>query len=73
MPTNLTINNITGQTPYDIYICDSGATTCIYVSTITDMDIPYSFDIPNIFDSLSTFKMKIIDDNNCEIIELITT
>ena len=49
MPTNITINNVTGAQPFDIYVCDSPITTCIYVSTINTVDIPYSFDIPLIY------------------------
>jgi hypothetical protein len=65
MPTNITINNVTGAQPFDIYVCDSPITTCIYVSTINTIDIPYSFDIPVVYSSLTEFVVKVVDNNNC--------
>jgi len=72
MGTNITISSITGITPYDVYVCDTGYTTCIYVSTINSGNLPYSFMIPSIFSSLTNFVVKVIDDNNCVITENIT-
>ena len=69
MGTNITISSITGITPYDVYVCDTGYTTCIYVSTINSGNLPYSFMIPSIFSSLTDFVVKVIDDNDCTIIE----
>jgi hypothetical protein len=69
MGTNITISSITGITPYDVYVCDTGYTTCIYVSTINSGNLPYSFMIPSIFSSLTNFVVKVIDDNDCTIIE----
>lgn len=63
MTVDVTINNITGQTPFDIYICDSGATTCIYVNTISST--PYIFTIPSSFSNLESYGLKIVDNNNC--------
>jgi hypothetical protein len=65
MPTNITINNVTGAQPFDIYVCDSPITTCIYVSTINTVDIPYSFDIPLVYSSLTEFIVKVVDNNDC--------
>ena len=65
MPTNITINNVTGAQPFNIYVCDSPITTCIYVSTINTVDIPYSFDIPLIYSSLTEFIVKVVDNNDC--------
>jgi hypothetical protein len=72
MGTNITISSITGITPYDVYVCDTGYTTCIYVSTINSGNLPYSFTIPSIFSSLTNFVVKVIDNNNCVITENIT-
>jgi hypothetical protein len=69
MGTNITITSITGISPYDVYVCDTGYTTCIYVSTINSGNLPYSFMIPSIFSSLTDFVVKVIDDNDCTIIE----
>jgi hypothetical protein len=72
MGTNITITSITGISPYDVYVCDTGYTTCIYVSTINSGNLPYSFMIPSIFSSLTNFVVKVIDDNDCTIIENIS-
>ena len=69
MDTNITITSITGITPYDVYVCDTGYTTCIYVSTINSGNLQYSFIIPSIFSSLTNFVVKVIDNNDCVIIE----
>lgn len=65
MTIEVTINDITGQTPYDIYICDSGATTCVYVDTISNT--PYVFNIPQSFSNLNSYSVKIVDNNNCSV------
>jgi hypothetical protein len=72
MPTDITINDITGSTPFDVYICDTGYTTCIYVSTINSVDLPYTFEIPPIYSSLSNFIVKVVDDNNCIVTDTLT-
>lgn len=72
MPTDITISNISGSTPYDVYVCDTGYTTCIYVSTITSGDLPYTFEIPPVYSTLSDFIVKVVDDNECEILETIS-
>jgi hypothetical protein len=65
MPTNITINNVTGSQPFDVYVCDSPITTCIYVSTINTVDLPYSFNIPVVYESLTQFVVKVVDNNDC--------
>jgi hypothetical protein len=63
MAVKVTINSITGQSPYDIYICQSGGTNCFYISTISIT--PYVFDIPAPYNTSSSYMLKIIDTNNC--------
>jgi hypothetical protein len=65
MAIQVTIENITGQTPYDIYICQTGGTGCFYMTTISS--VPYSFDIPSPYDSSLAYMVKIIDNNGCVI------
>lgn len=68
MAVKVTISGITGVTPYDIYICQSGGTGCFYISTITDSQVspdPYEFDIPPPYDTSSSYMLKILDNNNC--------
>jgi hypothetical protein len=67
MPTQITINTISGVQPYDVYICDDPVTTCIYVSTIST--VPYVFNIPTLLDGQSSYNLKIVDDNGCSVIE----
>lgn len=70
MPTNITINNITGSSPFDVYVCNNPITTCIYVDTISTL--PYSFDVPIILEGLMSYSLKIVDNNNCSITEILT-
>jgi hypothetical protein len=69
MPTTITINGVTGSSPYDVYLCDDPITTCIYIETIISTSLPYSFDVPNIMESQSNFNVKIVDNNDCSVIE----
>jgi hypothetical protein len=65
MPINLEINAITGTSPYDIYICDTSLSNCIYISTITTLDLtpgPYPFPIPLIYQNTTNLVLKIVDD-----------
>ena len=67
MPTQITINTISGVQPYDVYICDDPLTTCIYISTIST--VPYVFNVPSLLDGQLSFNLKIVDDNGCSVIE----
>ena len=65
MPTQITINTISGVQPYDIYICDDPITTCIYISTIST--VPYVFNVPTLLDGQSSYNLKIVDNNGCSV------
>jgi hypothetical protein len=67
MPTQITINTISGVQPYDIYICDDPITTCIYISTIST--VPYVFNVPTLLDGQSSYNLKIVDNNGCSVEE----
>lgn len=69
MPTQITISALSGAQPFDVYSCDTGYTNCIYISTITSSQVPYSFDLPFIQEGMAEIGLKVIDNNNC-IIEL---
>lgn len=63
MAIQVTISGITGQSPYDVYICQTGGTGCFYMTTITSA--PYVFDIPAPYNTSSEYMLKLIDDNGC--------
>jgi hypothetical protein len=63
MAVQVTINSITGQSPYDVYICQNTGAGCFYISTIETT--PYIFDIPEPYNSSYSYMLKIIDSNNC--------
>jgi hypothetical protein len=66
MPTEITINSITGTPNYNIYICDDPITTCVWINEISTT--PYKFEIPKILDGQPIYNLKVVDDNGCEII-----
>lgn len=65
MAVQVTISSITGQSPYDIYICQTGGTSCFYMTTISS--VPYIFDIPSPYNTSNAYMLKIIDNNGCVI------
>jgi hypothetical protein len=73
MPTRIVISSLNGTAPFDVYTCDTGYTDCIYVDTVMSLsDIPYSFDIPIIMEPMPAWGIKVVDDNNCVISEIVT-
>ena len=67
MPTNITLTTVSGSSPFHIYVCDTGFTTCIYVDTVTPIDIPYQITVPSVFSSLSSVVVNVKDSNNCSL------
>jgi len=65
MAIQVTINGITGTSPFDIYICQSNGTNCFYMTTISST--PYVFDIPEPYNTATTYMVKVIDNNNCQV------
>ena len=63
MEIQVTINGITGQSHYDLYVCLPNGSGCFYISTITDL--PYVFDIPAPYNVSPNYMIKAIDANNC--------
>lgn len=63
MPKIITINDITGSTPFSVFLCDNPVTVCVYVNTISTL--PYSFQIPTILESQDDFNLKVEDNNGC--------
>ena len=63
MPTVITINDISGATPFDIYICNNSITTCVYSDTITTF--PTDIVIPTVMENQLSYNLKVIDNNGC--------
>jgi hypothetical protein len=59
-----TINTIvSGVSPYNVWVCDECYGTCQYIGTITTT--PYSFTLPESYETYSTYVIKITDNNGC--------
>jgi hypothetical protein len=67
MPTEITINTISGATPFDVYICDDPITICVYIDTIST--VPYVFNIPSLLDGQTSYNLKVVDNNGCSVEE----
>ena len=61
MPIEITINGITGTSPYDVYVCDPTNVVCVYIDRLDTMDITNTFDMPEILSSITTFNVKVVD------------
>ena len=60
------ITNITGKEPFDIFVCDINDQNCVWVDNILESDLPYTFNLPEIFSSYeNNFNIKFVDDNLC--------
>jgi hypothetical protein len=66
MPIDITINSITGVSPFNIYVCDPTNTVCVYIDELASIDIPNTFEMPEVLSSLNTFNVKTVDKNGCE-------
>ena len=67
MPIDITINNISGASPYDIYLCDNPVTFCVYIDTISSL--PYVFEVPSLMSNDNDFNLKVVDNNGCSVYE----
>ena len=65
MTTNILINNISGASPFNIYLCDPSNITCIYIDTIPSSSLPYEFVVPVILETQTSFSLKVVDSNGC--------
>lgn len=63
--TTVTINNIVGQSPFDVYICQPDGTGCFYISRINST--PYVFNIPPPYDTYNEYMLKLVDNIGCVI------
>ena len=67
MAIEVTINSLTGTSPYDVYICQFDGTGCFYINTITSGELPYVFDVPSPYNTASAYCVKVIDNLGCVI------
>ena len=65
MPTNILINNISGATPFNVYLCDQVNVTCVYIDTIPSLSLPYNFQVPSIMENQPSYNLKVVDNNGC--------
>ena len=56
------IESVTGNTPVDIYVCDSGGGSCLYIATVAVF--PYQFEVDDTY-ATTNFIVKIIDTAGC--------
>ena len=63
MAVQITINSLTGTSPYDVYICDNLLSNCVYIATINLT--PFEFDVPAPLDAQSELCVKVVDTNGC--------
>jgi hypothetical protein len=63
MPIDITINNISGASPYDVYLCDNPVSVCVYIDTVSSL--PYVFQVPSLMSNDNDFNLKIVDNNGC--------
>jgi len=63
------INNLQGNEPYNIYVCNTcdtpSNTYCEYVVTLNNSDLPYIIDLPNTFENASEYCFVSIDSQDC--------
>ena len=61
MGIQVNINSVTGQTPYYIFICNPDGKNCVYMDETSSL--PFEFEIPSPFNTLSEYQLKLIDGN----------
>lgn len=62
------ITGLTGTSPFNVYVCDSGFTSCFYVTTLPATG---SFIVPAPYNNLSQFGIKIIDGTTCQVTQIV--
>lgn len=67
MSCNIQINSISGTSPFNIYMCDLGLAQCIFLQTETSPTYPIIINPPTTLIGATSFIIKIIDANGCQI------
>lgn len=61
-----------GQSPYDVYICDPTNTSCFYVSGSTNIPPSIIFNTEDYFPNETVLYLKTIDTNGCIHTEMVS-
>jgi len=65
--------NITGHSPYDVYICDYTNTYCYLVeSGLVECPPTIELDIPTQLEDVDNLIVKVIDSEDCEVFKVYT-
>jgi hypothetical protein len=72
MPNSVTISNITGTTPYELYLCISGGGPCYYIDYIESSELPFNFTVPSPIQSYNGYCLRVIDNDGCIITNCFT-
>jgi hypothetical protein len=65
MNKQITITNLTGTEPYNVYLCDDTYSGCVYIASIYNVNVPYTFLVPVSFETLTNVGVKVIDSRDC--------
>ena len=66
----ITVTNFIGLAPFDVYLCDPGFNSCIWITQSTY--VPVVFTVPSPYDLNTSFGVRIIDSNNCTVDQVLT-
>lgn len=67
MSSRLIIQNVTGSTPYQVYVCNIFETVCEYLGILSGTTLGKVFYLSSTFDTAPIITVKLIDNNGCEI------
>ncbi len=65
MSNQITISGITGNPPYDVYVCDVTNTYCYLITGSTLIPPTLVFDVPTPLDDVNNVLVKITDISGC--------
>jgi len=65
MPTSITINNITGASPYDLYLSQVDESSFYYIEQIESVDLPHTFIVPALLQNSNQYCLRVEDSEGC--------
>jgi hypothetical protein len=65
MPSLVTVSNIVGTTPYEIYLSVSGSPAYYYIDSISSVQLPYNFTVPIPLQNNQSFCLRVVDNDGC--------